>query len=279
MGRFTPATPRSRQLGRELRAAREHAGMTMDAVATTIGCSMSRISRIESGDIKVRSADVMELLTTYGVSMDSDGYKSLVAAARGLRAPSWWQRLGTLPSRYGTFIAYEAEASRMRTWEPILVPGMLQTEAYARAVIGSGHLDQDNVRERVEARLRRQQALHPPTSLAVHAVVAEAALHLEVGDAALMAEQCKHLVSLARQPHVTIQVLRYAAGAHPAIAGSFILLDGPTFGTLGYVETLAGDLFLEAPDEIDRLNEALAQLCTMAMSPRESVAWLKEVWK
>ena len=254
----------------------------MDAVATSISCSMSRISRIESGDIKVRSADVMELLSTYGVPMEDEAYKNLVEAARGLRAPSWWQRLGTLPSRYGTFIAYEAEATRLRTWEPVLIPGMLQTEAYARAVIGSGYLEADKVRERVEARMRRQKALHASPALGVSAVVSEAAVRLEVGDPDLMAEQCAHLVDLCRRPGITVQVLRYAAGAHPAVAGSFILLDGPTFGTLGYVETLAGDLFLETPAEIDRLESTLAQLAAMAMSPRESVAWIKEikeVWK
>src|SRR5262249_7922041 len=134
VARFTPPTPRSRRLGRELRKLREAKSWTMDDAAKVIGCSTSRISRIESGEIKPRPGDVMELLVAYEIALDRDDSRSLLSLARDLRESGWWQRLDALSSRYATFIAYEAEGIELRNFEPTLVPGLLQTESYAREV-------------------------------------------------------------------------------------------------------------------------------------------------
>ena len=279
MARFTPPTPRSRRLGRELRRLRDAKGWTMEAAAEKLDCSTSRISRIESGDIKPRTGDVMELLVAYEVALDSDPGKSLLALARDLRESGWWQRLDAISGRYATYIAYEAEASELRNFEPTLIPGLLQTEAYAREVNSVGReTDAETIQQRVQARLTRQQVLtRKPAPLRLHAIVSEATLLFEVGGPEVLRQQLEHIAKLASRPNITVQVLRFAAGATLADRGGFAILtferDEPT---LGYVETPAGELFLESPKEIGRLNAIYDHLKTLAMSPAESVKFIRE---
>lgn len=279
MARFTPPTPRSRRLGRELRRLREAKGWKMEDAARQLRCSTSRISRIESGDIKAKPGDVMELLVAYDIGLDGEPGASLLALARDLRESGWWQRLDALSTRYATFIAYETEALEMVNFEPTLIPGLLQTEAYAREVISVGReTDEAAIEQLTQARLTRQAVLHrKPKPLLLHAILSEAALSVEVGSADVVREQLAHIVELSRLPNVTIQVLRFAAGAHLATGGGFAVL---TFGgkepPLGYIETLAGELFLEAPREIERLMSVYGHLRTLAMSPAESTKWMKE---
>lgn len=279
MARFTPPTPRSRRLGRELRRLRDSRGLNAEQVAKQIGCSISRISRIESGEIKAKPGDVMELLVTYGESIDGEPGHSLIALARDLRESGWWQRLDALSSRYATFIAYEAEAKGLRHFEPTLVPGLLQTEAYAREVISVGReTDEDAINQLLKARLTRQEVFRrSPAPLRMHTILSEAALCIEVGGTDIVREQLRHIVELSKLPNVTIQVLRFRAGAHLATRGGFAVLtfekDDPP---LGYIETLAGELFLESPKELDRLHSVYDHLRTLAMSPAESVKFMKE---
>lgn len=279
VSRFAPPTPRSRRLGRELRRLRENAGLNMEAAAKALGCSTSRISRIESGDIKPRTGDVMELLVAYGVGIEGEPGKSLLTVARELRQSGWWQRLGAISGRYATFIAYEAEAVEARNFEPTLIPGLLQTQAYARAVNSVGReTDTDSIDQRVRARITRQEILNrKPKPLKLHAILSEATLMFEVGGQDVLTEQLEHIANLAARPNITVQVLRFAAGATLADRGGFAVLtfegDDPA---LGYVETPAGELFLESPREIDRLTTVFDHLKTLAMSPAESVKFIRE---
>src|SRR5438067_913686 len=213
MSRFTPPTPRSRRLGRELRKLREARPLRIDDVAKQLRCSPSRISRIESGDIKARPGDVMELLVTYDIPLDGEVGRSLLALARDLRESGWWQRLDALSRRYATFIAYEAEAVELRNFEPTLIPGLLQTEAYAREVNGVGReTETEAIEQRVQARLTRQAVLdRKPKPLRLHAILSEAALAVEVGGPDVLHAQLAHIVELSRRPNVTVQVLRFAA--------------------------------------------------------------------
>jgi transcriptional regulator with XRE-family HTH domain len=277
--RFTPPTPRSRRLGRELRRLRDAKGVKMEEAAKELNCSPSRISRIESGDIKVRPGDVMELLHAYGIPLDGEEGRSIIGLARDLRESGWWQRLDALSSRYATFIAYETEAVEVRNFEPTLVPGLLQTEAYAREVNSVGReTDEQAINQRVNARLTRQEVLtRKPVPLKLHAILSEAALATEVGGTQVMRGQLEHIVQLSRLPNVTIQVLRFAAGAHLATGGGFAVLtfekDEPP---LGYIETLAGELFLESVKEIARLTEVWNHLRELARSPAESIKMIRE---
>ncbi len=279
MARFTPPTPRSRRLGRELRRLREGRGWKLEDAAKQLQCSPSRVSRIESGDIKPRTGDVMELLHAYEMPLDSEPGLSLLSLARDLRQSGWWQRLDAISSRYATYIAYEAEATDLRNFEPTLVPGLLQTEAYAKEVNSVGReTDAQAIGQRVRARLTRQDVLtRKPHPLRLHAILSEAALAVEVGSPEVMCEQLEHIVQLSRRPNVTVQVLRFAAGAHLATGGGFAVLtfekDEPP---LGYIETLAGELFLESPQEIGRLMAVYDHLKTLAMSPAESINLIRE---
>ncbi|MFF3854145.1 DUF5753 domain-containing protein [Micromonospora sp. NPDC002575] len=277
MPRFTPATPRSRRLGRELRKLRDAKGLTGEDAAKLVRCSSSRISRIESGEIKPRAGDVMELLVAYGIRIDEEPATSLLEQARDLREEGWWQRLG---GRYATYIAYEEEAAELKNFEPMLVPGLLQTERYAREVNMIGReSDKDTIDQRVAARMTRQKVLHrEPAPLRLHAILSEAAVRTEVGGPEVLREQLDQLVTSSHLPNVTIQVLRFEAGAHLADSSGFALLtfeqDEPP---LGYVETLAGELFLESARDLARLSAAYDNLRMLAMSPAESVKFIKEL--
>jgi transcriptional regulator with XRE-family HTH domain len=279
MARFTPPTPRSRRLGRELRRLRDGRGWTMDQAAKQLSCSTSRISRIESGDIKPRPADVIELLMAYEVPLEGEPGKSLLTLARELRESGWWQRLDALSGRYATFIAYEAEASELRNFEPTMVPGLLQTENYARAVNSVGReTDAEVIEQRVRARLTRQEVLTRKASpLKLHAILSEATLLFEVGGVDVLRGQLEHIARLSARPNITVQVLRFAAGATLADRSGFAILSfGGTEPPLGYVETPVGELFVESPKEIERLNTMYDDLKTLAMSPAESIKFIRE---
>jgi transcriptional regulator with XRE-family HTH domain len=279
MARVTPPTPRSRRLGRELRKLREGRAWTLENAAEQLGCSASRISRIESGDIKPRTGDVMELLVAYDIPLDSDPGKSLLALTRDLRQSGWWRRLDALSSRYATYIGYEAEAVELRNFEPTMIPGLLQTEDYARAVNSVGReTDTAAIEQRVQARLTRQDVLtRKPKPLRLHVILSEATLLFEVGGPEVLRAQLAHLVGLARRSNITVQVLRFAAGATLADRGGFAVLtferDEPP---LGYIETPAGELFLESPQEIGRLNTVYDNLRSSAMPPAESIKFIRE---
>lgn len=276
MPRFTPPTPRSRRLGRELRSLREHSKLTLEQVGARLRSSGSRLSRIESGEIKARPGDVMELLEIYEVSPEQRSV--LIELAREQRTPGWWVRLGTLSQRYLTYIGFEAEAVTLRTFEPVLVPGLLQTQGYAASVIAVGReTEAEAIAERVSARMTRQEVLEAARPLRLHAVVSEAVLLCEVGGAEVMRGQCEHLVKMSALANVTLQVLPFAAGGHLASYGGFSVLgfeqDDPD---LGYIETLGGELFLELPKEIDQLNTAFDNLRMLSLSPADSVRVVQE---
>jgi transcriptional regulator with XRE-family HTH domain len=275
---FTPATPRSRRLGRELRRLRDAKGLTLEQAGKRISSSPSRVQRIEAGDIRPRPGDVMELLQAYEIPLEGEEGTALILMARELREQGWWQRFDALPSRYATMIAYEDEATDIRTYQPTLVPGLLQTEAYARAVIGTTQeIESQALDQLVAARLQRQGILARKAGRPrLRAVVAEAALLMQVGGSKVMREQLIHLAKMAEQPNITVQVITFEAGAHMAGNGSFVLLSGHDEPALGYIETLAGNLFIEAPREVRRLELAWAQLSALARSPAESARLIKE---
>lgn len=278
--KFSPPTPRSKRLGRELRRLREAASFTMEQVTDRIGGSPSRLSRIESGHIKPSSGAVIELLDTYSVGWKDGPGKELVDLARSLKVTGWWARLGTLSNQYATYIAYEAEAHDLRNYEPWLIPGLLQTEGYARVVNGVGReTDTGAITQRVDARMKRQEVIsRTPNPLRVHAIITEAALRTEVGGADVIAEQRDHIVRISQRSNITVQVLRFTAGAHLATGGPFSILSfGGDESPLGYVETLAGELFLESATEIGKLSTIFDNLKTMALSPAESASFIREL--
>ncbi len=220
---------------------------------------------------------MLEILVAYDEPIDKDPGRALLEMARELREVGWWQRLNSLPPKFQTFLAYEEEAVDARNFEPTLIPGLLQTEAYARAVVSVGQAPTaDVIGQRVRARLKRQELLtRAAKPLKLHAIVSEAALLVEVGTPEVMREQLMHLIETTRQKQVTMQVLRFAAGAHMADHGAFVIMSFEEGPPLGYIDTLGGSLFLESPDDIRRLVTVYDHLRELAMSPAESAKLIK----
>ncbi|MCA1706622.1 MAG: DUF5753 domain-containing protein, partial [Actinobacteria bacterium] len=183
-----------------------------------------------------------------------------------------------LPEEYTTYIGFEAEARSVSNYESLFVPGLLQTEDYARAVI-KGVLPmagEEEVERSVRARMDRQYLLSKADPLKLWAIVDEAALHRQVGGPDVMRAQLAHLLTAAGQPHVTFQVIPYSAGAHPGMPGSFVVLDfpNPADADVVYIDSLAGDLFLEKEVELRRYSLMFEHLRAVALSPEHSVNML-----
>lgn len=271
---------RTRRLGRELRDVRRAAGLTAQDVAAAIACSASRISRIESGEIRVRPGDVHELLDVYQPGEDVRG--ALLAMARDVRHEDWWDRYNdVLSRRHLTFVAMEAEAASMRNFELTVIPGLLQSEDYARAVIRIVREDSgaEETERRVSVRMARQKVIHREHPLDLCVVVDEAALRRVMGGRVVMRQQLLHLTELADLPNVTIQVIPFARGAHPSLAGSFAILSFPsaTDRQIAYTEARTGDLCIERENEIARLRMVFGQLCAGALSHEDSVMFVKRL--
>ncbi|MFL6075363.1 MAG: helix-turn-helix domain-containing protein [Mycobacteriales bacterium] len=274
-------TVRSRRLGKELRRLREESGHTCEHVAGLLRCSASRISRIESGEIKVRPGDVYELLELYAVP--DEHRHELLEMAKDVRREGWWQRYDdVLPKRYLTYILMESEAREIRAFEHSLVHGLVQTTDYAQAVQHTDpEVDDPNASKRADARIARQAVLdRPGNPLLLHVVMDEAALHRQVGGRDIMREQLRHIVKRAALPNVTIQILPFDRGAHPGMAGSFAIMDfpDPSDRSVGFSNIqVLGERTFERPSEIKELNLVFDQLIARALSPAESIELIAQL--
>lgn len=279
MAGFAPPTPTSVRLGRALREHREKCGWIQDRAAEELGRSPSWVIKVEKGELRPRVGDVVSMLIAYDVDRDSEEYRTAIALARQLRHAGWWQRHDDLTPKYLKFIAFESEAAGVRNWEPILVPGLLQIPEYARAVVSVGReADREGIEQRLQARTTRQELLsRSPAPLRLHVIISEATLLARVGGPDVLSRQLAHIAERATEPHITVQVLRFEEGAHLANRGSFVVLNfNEGDPSLGYIETLAGSLFLEAPSDVGRLDSTWDHLAGLAMSPADSVRFIKE---
>jgi transcriptional regulator with XRE-family HTH domain len=281
-GEHSP-TVRRRRLASELRALREVAHLTCEEVAEHLECSASKISRVETGRVSVSPRDVRDMLSLYGV--DPQRLDSLVQLARESRQKGWWHAYSdTIQPRFATYVGLEDAASEIRTYEVNLVPGLLQTEDYARSVISAGNLtgSLEDVERRVALRMARQPMLlsgrNPPQ---LWAVLDEAVLHRTVGGPGLMRLQLDHLVEVASRPNVAVQVIPYSAGAHPGMGKPFVILSFPERADpdVVYLEDLTSTLYLEDVDEVDRYNVLFNHLRATALSFEESAALMTSVAK
>lgn len=271
MSRGQGPTIRRRRLASELRRLREAADLTIDEVAEKLECSASKISRIETGHVGVTPRDARDMLELYG--MTGDEREALVQLAREARKPGWWQAYKEVFT--GTFVGLEADASSLRAFQALLVPGLLQTEPYARAVIRAMRPDADesDIQRRVAARTARQQLLLEPNPPEYWAVIDEAVLHRIVGGPEVMAHQADRLLAVAQLPHVTIQVVPFGAGAHPGMEGPFLILGFPEQADpdVVYVDSTSGGFFLELPPDVRRYILMFDHLRATALKPDDSV--------
>ncbi len=259
------------QLGRELRRLREAAGFSRDVAAGELECGVSKISKIETGKATLRPAEVRALLDRYGIT-DRDEVLRLARDARRRsthRVPDWAK----------TFVGLEADAAEIRTYETELVPGLLQTEGYARVVTQAAEPTRDprEVERLVAARIERQQRLHSPGGPLIWAVLNEAVIRRQVGDKEIIGRQLEHLVAMGADPNITIQVLPFSAGAHPAMGSSFVhlRLDDPPDGEIIYLEDLSSADYLGRPAQIAGYLAAFGTLALAALDPAASTIMIK----
>ncbi|GGV88265.1 helix-turn-helix domain-containing protein [Streptomyces massasporeus] len=272
---------RRRKLGAELRALRTSAGLTSGEAARLVGWHQSKVSRIETGTSGVKPADVRLLLDAYGVT-DSQLRELLMMLAgsdeNGGRHHWWHAYRGVLPPTYRDFISLESQAGAMRTLETSVVPGLLQTPEYARAVTRAAveGLPEDRLATLVEVRLARQDVLRADPPLQLSAVLDEAVLRREVGGPGVMARQLERLVEAARLPQVRLQVLPFTAGAHIGVTGPFVIFSFSSTSDLDVVvlDHLTSSLYLERKEDLQAYTEAFNALQIHALSPEDSLDFI-----
>lgn len=266
-------TVRRRRLGAELRRFRESAGLTIDQVAERLNCSTSKISRLETGQTGSSPRDVRDMLALYQVG-DVE-LEELVEVARETRQRGWWQPYGSLLT--SAFIAFESAAQWIRSYEAQCVPGLLQTEEYARCLIGAGRLDTpEQIDNRVRVRMARHALLTQDDPAEFWCVLDEAALLRPVGGGTVMRRQLEHMATVSELPNVTLQVLPLKVGAHAAMEGSFVMLrfPDPDPDTV-YVTMATGGVFQEKPHELSRYAIIFDRLAEAALTPGESAALVR----
>ncbi len=272
--RQTP-TVRLRRLAAELRSLRASSGLTRETIVERTGINAATLYRIEHGRVRPQTRTLRTLLDLYGA--DQEQQAELVALLRDARQRGWLHAFQSeLPEHYTTYIGFEGEADSVWDYESLFLPGLLQTEDYARAVIRGGlpNASREEVERRVEVRMERQALLRNDSALNLWSIVDEAALRREVGGREVMQAQFRYLMEASELPHVTFQVIPFAAGAHPGMPGSFILLE---FGDAAipdviYVDTMAGELFLEEEADVRRYRLVFEHLRAVAASPEASLS-------
>jgi|SRR5215218_7643876 transcriptional regulator with XRE-family HTH domain len=271
------ATVRQRRLARELRRLREGAHLTIEQVANKLELSPSTVSRIETAQVGIRPRDVRELLDIYGVAgVQRD---ELLQIARERRQQPWWQEYRDLPNM--ALAGFEADATSISQFSALLVPGLLQTEAYAREVLTAIRLDArpGDIQRRMDLRLNRQALLTGETAPQYWVVLDEAVVRRPVGGPAVMGAQLEYLAQMAALPSVTLQVLPFSAGAHAGMDGEFTIFGyrAPEDPDVVYIENTGGDAYIEDADVTRRYNRIFDHLRAAALDPAESVRTLAEL--
>jgi len=257
-------------LGAQLRHLREAKGLTRAAAGYTIRASESKMSRLELGRVSFKDRDIRDLLMLYGVE-DPDEREALLSLAKEANRPAWWQRYSDiLPSWFQTYVGLEETATLIRTYEGHLVPGLLQTEDYARAVISGLPGEPDVEVERwLRLRMDRQGLLTRFDPPRLWVVVDEAALRRPVGGPEVMRAQLEHLIAATKQPNVTLQVIPFHAGAHAALGQPFVILRfaDPDLADMVYLEQFTSGVWLDKRDEVDSYAQVMDRLAVQAEGP------------
>ncbi|MEU3856990.1 helix-turn-helix transcriptional regulator [Streptomyces sp. NPDC028722] len=274
-------TVRRRRLGQELRRLRELKGMTAEEVAERLLVSQSKISRLENGRRSISQRDVRDLCGVYEVE-DQRIVDSLMEMARDSRQQGWWHTFGDIP--YSVYIGLETDAESLRVYEPQLVTGLLQTRAYAEALV-QGALPETSTAEidkRVEVRMRRQERITAENNpLRLWVVLDEAALRRVVGSRLVMREQLEHLMEMSQLPHVTVQVLPFEVGAHPGLNGQYAILEfaDAADSSVVYLEGVTSDLYLEKAQDVQKYAVMYEHLRAQSLNVEASRQYIAKVAK
>ncbi|GAA4620623.1 helix-turn-helix transcriptional regulator [Actinoallomurus vinaceus] len=270
---------RARRLATELRALREDSGLSVEQAAAQLGWSYSKLNRFENGRAIPSPKTVAHILDLYGLP---DGKRdSLIRLARDAGERGWWEDLGVFT---GSYVGLEDAASIIRMWQPLLIPGLLQTEDYSRALIEVGipQLNPTEVEKRVKARIARQTLLSRPDAPELHAIIGEAALRHEVGGEVVMREQLRKLEAVSsKRSNVTVRVLPFSAGAHVGLDGAFAHLEfrEAIDPAVSYVEDISGEKYIESAEGNRRLRLTYDRISDAALTPEESAALIVDMAK
>lgn len=271
-------TVRRRELGALLRALRTERGLTVEQVAERLLCSPSKVSRMETGHGIATPRDIRDLCNLYDVTGEAERDRMTRLALEG-KEQGWWE---SYDLDFDTYVGLETEATGLKYYQSTIVPGLLQTADYARAMLDVyiPKLTPDRIDELLEVKLTRQRILRRELPLRLWAVFDEAALHRVVGGREVMGAQLDQLVDVSGNPNVTMQVIPYEAGAHPAMDSTFNILDfaGPVPSVV-YVEGLSGWRYLERPAEIEKYQQVFEILRELALSPKESTDLIAKIGK
>jgi transcriptional regulator with XRE-family HTH domain len=275
MSAHSSPTVKRRRLAAELRRRRDEAGLTIEEVAEQLEWSSGKISRIENSRVSVLPRDVKFLLRVYGAQEGGEDWEALLALARESRQKGWWHAHGdAIREWFETYVGLESDAATLRTYESEIVPGLFQTEDYARAVnratmIAAGD---DEIEKQVAVRMARQDMLTATDAPQIWAVVNEAVIRRVVGGPAVMRAQLGRLVEASHQPNITLQVLPFSVGAHAGMDGAFMILGfpTPTDPDVVSIDYHKGTLYLEKPSEIDRYTLMFNHLRAAALPVGQS---------
>lgn len=273
-----PTIPRW-QLGEVLTNLRQKSGRSRDEVAELMDCSESKVRKIEEGRIGISRIELLYLLDTYGVENESDR-TNLVELAKQGKARGYWASYGSMPTAVQNLLGIEGTATTIRLFELTMVDGMLQTEAYARALIESTwHPGQTPVDSQVRLRMERQQRLLDEDPPEIWAIFDEAALRRVIGSREIMRDQLRHLLEIGRQTNLNIQVIPFGHGGHHGLLGPLKLLEFPEefHSPVAYAETQAGSFYLEKDAEVQRCNVAYNHMIAAALSQQESAKLIRSI--
>ena len=268
-------------LGAHLRRLREAQGVSREEAGWEIRASESKISRMELGRVSFKERDVDDLLTLYEVDDDQERDR-LLSLAREANHPGWWHRFGdVLPSWFQSYLGMEAAAALIRNYEVQLIPGLLQTPEYARAVmmLSHGRAHPDELDRRINLRAGRQQVLHRDSPPQLWAVVDEAALRRPLGGAEVTRGQIEALIDATKLPHVRLQVVPFSVGGHAAAGGAFSILrfPEPDLSDVVYVEQLTSALYLDKREDVEQYAAVMESLSITALTPTDSVEFLRKL--
>lgn len=263
------ANIRRHRLGRKLADLRKKAGLTQAQAVEHLGTLQASLARYERGDRTPRRTTMQQLFDLYGVAPEER--EEVMVLYRLAEQPSWWYPYrDLLRPEYAALLDLEVDATEIRTYQ-VVVPGLFQTPDYARQILlyGPQEIDDEEVERRLELRIARRQILSGEGSPRLLALMDEGALRRVVGDERVMREQIQHLIDSSASARVSIQIVPFSAGAHPAVVGGLTLLDCDDRRVV-YVDTTVGELFLEKPTEVTTAARVFENLLGFALSVKES---------
>ncbi len=265
-----PTIPRW-QLGEQLSRLRDRAGVSQARIAARLDCSVSKIQKIEAGEVGVVRAELEAMLTEYQVT-DDRMHDELFELQKLGKQRGWWSGYGAVPAPFATFLGLESAARTIKVFEPLMVYGLLQTECYARAIEATCNVNasEEQIERQVSLRLERQQQVFGEDPPEVWVLLDEAVLHREMGSRGVMADQLQQLLKLPKR--ITLQIVPFSSGGHPGILGGFTIFefDERMHTPVVYVEGPAGNLYMEKEDDVNRCNLAYSHMTASAMNKQES---------